>query len=103
MDSFLLSFCIQAGGAGTFFDYGHFYIYISAASLLWAVASLHPRGTIMSHTSESPASTINPTSAEFATVASSAKGEATIAATNIAHETTKDAGRVHLGGGMMRF
>lgn len=57
----------------------------------------------MSHTSESSAPKINPTSAEFATVASSAKGEATIAATNIAHETTKDAGRVHLGGGMMRF
>ena len=51
----------------------------------------------------SSAPKINPTSAEFATVASSAKGEATIAATNIAHETTKDAGRVHLGGGMMRF
>jgi len=57
----------------------------------------------MSHSNEITACKINTTSTESATLASLAKREAAIAVSTAARKVTKDAGRVHVGGGMMRF
>jgi hypothetical protein len=51
----------------------------------------------MLQTNEITAASIIPTNAQ------PAKSETTTAIANTARDATKDAGRVHIGGGMMRF
>lgn len=57
----------------------------------------------MFQTNEITAAKVNTPNTKSATPALSAKSESTIAVATTAREATKDAGRVHVGGGMMRF
>jgi len=57
----------------------------------------------MSQSNEFAATRINTDGAESAILATPAKSETGVTVAAIARKATKDAGRVHVGGGMMHF
>ena len=72
---------------------------MTAIPTISVLQAIMPRSYTVFHSNEITATTVNETNADITNPApSTAK---TIAAT--ARQSTKDAGRVHIGGGMMRF